>query len=186
MSPAPRSKYPKELLASEANLAALDERLAAPATFTFLRPTPAREAFRWWAEELGVAVLVDWPALAEQRLTPTARLTASAAGQPWSEALDAVLNPLGLAWRAVDAGTIEITTSDKIAREPEVWVYRLDDKAPADSAQLLQRVNDQEAAAAFYDAEHRVLLLRAPAKVQREVRAEFARDGWLAADASAQ
>jgi hypothetical protein len=178
---APRSKYPKALLEAGARLPELAERMAGPATFTFSRPTPVRDVFAWWQEELGVAVLVDWPALDTLRLPPHARLTASTAAQPWSAALDAVLTPLGLGWRAVDGRTIEITTHDKLQTEPVVELYRLNAMAPRDEAAVIAKATaagfDEDAA--FYDAAHRVLLVRAPASVQRALGEQFAQEQWL-------
>ncbi len=180
----PRSKYPAALLAAWAQAAKLDERLAGPATFTFSRPTPAREIFRWWQDELGVAVLVDWPALDAVRVAPLTRLTAGAAGQSWGEALDAALKPLGLGWRRVDARTMEITTLDKVEREPTLEFYRLAAGAESRQDEILARAqrpaangvaNDVAAGAAFCDAARRVLIVRQPAATQRKLAA------WLAA-----
>jgi hypothetical protein len=178
---APRSKYPKALLEAGAQLPALAERMAGPATFTFSRPTPVRDVFAWWQEELGVALLVDWPALESLRMPPHARLTASTAGQPWSAALDAVLAPLGLGWRAIDGRTIEITTHDKVQIERVAELYRLNATAPRDEAAVISKAKTAGLGdgVAFYDATNRVLLVRAPASVQRALAEKLTSDQWL-------
>ncbi len=182
-----RTKYPAALLASGAFHAAIAERLAAPAAFTFSQYTPLREIFRYWQEELAVAVLVDWPALADERLWPSARIACSAADKSWAEAMDSVLEPLGLGWRAVGRNTIEITTLAKIRSEQVFEVYRISPSATLNAEQLIARVQSfsasdakppatadlrQAAAAIAYDAESRVLLVRQPAAIHRQLVAE--------------
>jgi hypothetical protein len=173
-----RTKYPSDLLSAGAYQASIAERLSAPAVFTFSQYAPLREFFRYWQEELEVAVLVDWPALADERLWPQTRIACSAADKSWAEAMDSVLGPLGLAWRAVDHRTVEITTLTKVDAEPQLDVYRVAENASVDAAELSARIqalsgNSQPAAAVAYDAESRVLLVRQPAAAHRRMVAEM-------------
>ena len=92
-----KSRYPARLLDAPPMAAAIADRLAAPTTFTFSHETPLAEVARYWQSELGLAVFVDWPALAEANLWPDSRITGAIANQPWRTALDEVLTPLGLA-----------------------------------------------------------------------------------------
>lgn len=180
----PRSKYPAALIGGVAPAVALQERLGAPATFTFSQYTPLREIFRHWQEEMQVAVLVDWPALADVRLWPNTRIACSSSGTPWEAALDKVLEPLGLAWRPVDKRTIEITSLDRAAAEPMIAVYRLTAEQLATAEELEQHLKtfaesagaDAPAMANIVDAEHSLLLARQPALIHREIAA------WLAND----
>jgi hypothetical protein len=179
---APRSKYPVALLTIGPAGAGLAERLETPATFTFSHFTPLREIFRYWREELDAAVLVDWPAVADEQLGPHTSVTARALDQPWQDALIAVLAPLGLGWHAVDGRTIEITAMAKLAAQPELAVYPLAAGGNIESAELLAQVGRlagenggrEGAASAIFDAEHRVLMVRQPASVQ------LALSHWLA------
>jgi hypothetical protein len=93
-----------------------------------------------------------------------------------------VLEPLGLAWRAVDRRTIQITTLAKAQSEFQLEVYRIAADAKIDGEQLAARVNALAAAAGgesleggavAYDAESRVLLIRQPAAVHRRLVAEL-------------
>ncbi|BBO34060.1 hypothetical protein PLANPX_3672 [Lacipirellula parvula] len=177
-----RSKYPSALIGGVAPAVALQERLGAPATFTFSQYTPLREIFRHWQEEMQVAVLVDWPALADVRLWPNTRIACSSSGTPWEAALDKVLEPLGLAWRPVDKRTIEITSLDKAAAEPMIAVYRLTADQLGTVEELEQHLKtfaesagvNAPGVANVVDSEHSLLLARQPALVQREIAA------WLA------
>jgi hypothetical protein len=174
-----RTKYPGHLLGGGSFHQAIAERMSAPALFTFSQYTPIREVFRFWQEELEVAVLVDWPALAEERVWPQTRIACSAADKPWAEAMDAVLEPLGLAWRAVDRRTIEITTKAKVDSEPALELYRVKADAADNGGQVTERVaalagNDGDAAnAVFYDVDSRTLLTRLPASIHRRIVGEL-------------
>jgi len=184
-----RSKYPKSLLSRESHYASMAQRMTARTTFTFVDYTPLREIFRYWQEELQIAVLVDWPALAQERLRPQTAIACSAVDKPWSEAIDSVLTPLGLAWRAVDRRTIEITSADKADAEPQLDVYRLAANAKIDTDELTAKLAEWTAAAkddeansssAIYDADHRILLVRQPAAVQRAVAHRLSEQRLLA------
>ncbi len=146
--------------------------------FTFSDFAPLREVLRYWQEEMGVAVLVDWPALSTERLWPQSRIACSAANQPWSEAMDSVLAPLGLGWRAVDHRTLEITTAAKVATEPMLELYRVAEGTVGNGEDLVARVRGltdrPDANGIVFDAASRVLLVRQPAAVQRKVVRELA------------
>jgi hypothetical protein len=132
--------------------------------------------------------------LADERLAPTARIAASAADKPWTEALSAVLAPLGLAWRAVDARTIEITSLEHDRLHPETALYRLAAGANADAASLIAQVEqivsetnaDHPAGApaapvaSDYDVAHRLLIVRLPAAAHRRLAAWLAEQSLLA------
>jgi hypothetical protein len=176
-----RTKYPSALLAPGSVHAKLSERLAAPAVFTFSQYAPLREIFRYWQAELGVAVLVDWPALEGERLWPNTRIACSAADKTWAEAMDSVLEPLGLGWRAVDRNTIELTTLARVRTEPQLELYEIAPNASINAEALIARVQslapataDQQVTPAIvYDAKSRVLLVRQPAALQRRLVAEL-------------
>lgn len=186
-----RSKYPAALVAGAASNPALADRLDAPTTFAFTTPTPLREVFRYWQEESGVAVLADWPAIAELRLSPQSRLSCSAGPKPWGSALDDVLHSLGLGWRAVGPRTIEITSQKKVDQEPMLEVFPLVGKATIDSTKLLdeiERITADEtqqgkkapAIASWCDARNRILVVRQPAAGQRRLARWLAQNGYLA------
>ncbi len=186
---APRSKYPVELLPTQAGSADLAKRMQGSTTFTFSEYTPLREVFRYWQEELAAPVLVDWPALAEERLWPHSRIVTSAIDKPWSTALDESLAKLNLAWRPAGGRTIEITTLAKAKSEPQLEIYRLAAEAKTTSDDIAAKVQElsgatgateTDGAATIFDAAHRVLMVRQPAVVERALR------GWLIEQRSAR
>jgi hypothetical protein len=173
-----RTKYPSNLLVGGSFHQAVAERMSAPALFTFSQYAPIREVFRFWQEETEVAVLVDWPALAEERVWPQTRIACSAADKPWAEAMDAVLEPMGLAWRAVDRRAIEITTRAKVDSASMLECYRLKADAAASGDQVMKHIealagDGGGAHAVFYDAESRTLLIRLPAAAHRRIVSEL-------------
>jgi hypothetical protein len=180
----PQSKYPAGILTAWAGVAEVEKPLSAPATFTFSRPTALGEVFRWWQQELGVAVLVDWPALETQRLAPQTRVLAASAQKPWGEAMTEVLTPIGLGWRPVDAKTIEITSLDRIRTQQVTELYRIGAGSSLSGAGLVQKVLElsggdapSSAGRVFYDEAHRMLMVRQPSAIQRRVADYLERAG---------
>ncbi len=134
----------------EPALQQLAASLHGQARFTFSHYTPLSEIFSHWQQQLGLALLVDWPALlgessgggeessraGEQSKVghgplagPATRIACAVANQPWEQALDLVLEPLGLAWRAMDGQTLQITSAQIVQEEAQLEFYPL---APAE------------------------------------------------------
>lgn len=152
-----RSRYPARLLGAKPFYSLVEERVTAPTTFTFSHETPLAEVFRYWQSELGLPVFVDWPELAKRDLWPDSRITCRITNEPWQAALDAVLTPLELGWRAGPGGTIQITSQAVVDNEDVLDLY------PADLWH--GKANDQ--ATVFRDPTNKLVYVRAPAAVHR-------------------
>jgi hypothetical protein len=152
-----RSKYPGRLLSARSHNAAVAEQLAAPAIFTFSHETSLAEVFQYWQGEMGMPVFVDWPALATAKLWPESGITCRIANEPWHTALDKVLEPLGLGWRAVAGGGIQITSREAIESRPMLDIY------PSNEWQL-----SPEHATVIHDRVNNLTYVRAPAAVHRQ------------------
>jgi hypothetical protein len=152
-----RSKYPERLLSARSYNATVAEQLAAPAIFTFSHETPLAEVFQYWQGEMGLPVFVDWPALATAKLWPESGVTCRIANEPWHAALDKVLEPLGLGWRAVAGGGIQITSREAIESRPMLDIY------PGNEWQL-----SPEHAKVIHDRVNNLTYVRAPAAVHRQ------------------
>jgi hypothetical protein len=118
-----RSRYPAERLSVESPYVKLSAKLSKPTTFTFLPWTRLADVVREWQASTGVTILVDWTALAKEELAPSTPIACSAINRPWDAALDSVLEPLGLAWWAVDAETIQITSHAALAGIERIEFY---------------------------------------------------------------
>jgi hypothetical protein len=104
-----QSKYPVDLLRTKSLETILAPRLDRKTTFSFVTWTPLAQVIRHWERESKLTILVDWSALADVQLAPASTIACSVEGVHGHEALDAVLEPLGLAWVPVDENTIQIT-----------------------------------------------------------------------------
>jgi hypothetical protein len=133
---APKSKYPAERLSIESPYAKLAPKFGKPTTFTFLPWTRLGDVVGHWQVSTGVTILVDWEALAKEELAPATPIACSVINRPWDAALDAVLEPLGLAWWAVDGETIQITSKTALGQMERIEFY----------ASLKERPGNDEAA----------------------------------------
>jgi hypothetical protein len=145
-----RTRYPSERLSIEPPYRQLDAKLSQATTFTFLPWTRLADVFRHWQESSGLTILVDWRTLAELELTPATPISCSAIDRPWAEVLQEILEPLSLAWWAVDGETIQITTPDALAAIQRTEFYEVpsatrDQFASSDALvdSLLKRVKEQ-------------------------------------------
>jgi hypothetical protein len=135
----PRSRYPIERLSVEPALQQLSESLNGQASFTFSRYTPLREIFSYWQQQLGLVLLVDWSAVLDSPsgarhgptglqvppIGPATRVACAVDDLPWHRALDSVLEPLGLSWRAIDGGTLQITSVEVAQGAGQLVFYPL-------------------------------------------------------------
>jgi hypothetical protein len=118
-----RSRYPADLLSIDSPYSKLSPTLSEPTTFTFLPWTRLTDVVAHWQASTGVTMLVNWEALAKEELAPGTPIACSAINRPWDAALDAVLEPLGLTWWAIDGQTIQITSRDKLASLGQIEFY---------------------------------------------------------------
>lgn len=137
----PRSRYPVERLVGSPAGMLLEEALAKPTTFTFSQYTAIDDVFVHWQTELDVPLLIDWPALAKADFGPSSAITCAIIDEPWNLALEKVLEPLGLGWRAVAGNAIEITSAKKVQDELQLEIYPLVPTKAFSIADLLQKLN---------------------------------------------
>ena len=121
-----QSKYPLRLLAVEPSQHPLAPKLTRRTTFSFVTPTPLVEVFAHWRETSGLKLLVDWRSLADAGLGPRSTILCSATNRSWRDALDGVLDPLGLAWTPGGADTLWIASREQIEAETTVEFYPMD------------------------------------------------------------
>ncbi len=166
----PRSRFPVERLAGAPAYAVVAKRLRVPTTFTFSHYTPMSEVVRFWQRELAIPILVDWPALASSDLWPDSRIACSIENKPWQEALDQVLEPLGLGWRATLGGAIEITSAEKVRTQLQLELVPLrrdlgNEVAPV--LEALRNLSARQLGKIAYDPAGNVLIVLQSAATQR-------------------
>lgn len=187
----PRSSYPVERLSLLSASGRLAEKLDTRTTFTFSHYTPLCEIFTFWQQQLGVAVLVDWPAALVEQAGPQTQIACSVINKPWPAALDAVLEPIGLGWRAVDNETIEITTARVVHEQPWLKFHALDRHGKQGSTEMLARLrqllddrraiaSNRSPAALLFDPASNMLLAYEPAANGRRL------EKWLSRPSTAR
>jgi hypothetical protein len=106
-------------------------------------------------EEAGqVDLLVNWMLLVDAGVRPQTQGTLVVHERPLAEALSQLLEPLGLAYRIVDPGTLEITTRKAAAARLELEFFKVGpliaSGIPAQS--LIEPIQDRLAPATWNDA----------------------------------
>ncbi len=162
----PRSRYPVKRLAGTPANVLLQKILATHTTFTFSQYTPIDEVFVHWQTEIGVPLLIDWPALAEAEVWPSTTIACAIIDQPWSIALEKILEPLGLGWRATASGAIEITSAKKVQNELQLELYSLRNDFDGDARSLAKL---QAGGVILYDPAEKTLLVLESAVAQRAI-----------------
>ena len=172
----PRSRYPVKRLAGTPANGLLQKNLATPTTFTFSQYTPIDEVFVHWQTEIGVSLLIDWPALAKAEVWPTTTIACAIIDQPWSIALEKILEPLGLGWRATASGAIEITSAEKVQNELQLEIYPLRSDFEGDTRTLAKL---QAEGVILYDPAGKTLLVLESAVMQRAIFRRLGELGML-------
>ncbi len=150
----PRSRLDPKQFELTTRLDQARASLARPVTVNFNTPTPLVEIVSHLAGVSETNILVNRLALAGARIDPRAACTLTVERQPLSAALDKLLGPLGLAYRAVNADTLEVTTRKTAADRLELEFYRVDKLLSGDpkAVALLERVKARVAASTWNDA----------------------------------
>jgi hypothetical protein len=149
-----RFSFPPEMFELATRRQRAAAKLSTPLSLNFGRPTLLVDILARVERETGLRILVDWRALEEQGWNPDAVAVLTADEQPLGEALSSLLLPLDLAWRVVDAGTVQVTTPDVLAARAELEFHPAGDLlARGDSAALLARIRKELGPHHFRDAE---------------------------------
>jgi hypothetical protein len=130
----------------------------------------------------GPEFLIDRPALAAAKTSENVATTLRAERLPLGLVLRQLLEPLGLAWRAVDSNTLQITTQKALAARFEVEFYPQANRAAAQPAgalidQVRAGVHDAvwgdtgASGALYYDPPSRCLIVLQTQPVQATVEA---------------
>jgi hypothetical protein len=138
----------------------------------------------------GVRILVDWRDVASAGWNPLGEATLVASKQPLQSALDALLTPLDLGWRVIDAQTIQVVTPARLNEQGELEIYKVGDLLAIDQSPdaLVGKIRAGLGDGAFiagggngeirYDEDGQCLLAWLPQPKQRELEALLAK--WRA------
>jgi len=157
--------------------------LSEPVTANFGRPESLTRILNYLRGNTQLTLLVDQPALAEQRTSIDMEAALAADRQPLGQTLTALLEPMELTWRVVGPRAIEITTPQAAARHGEVEFYPVGELAVAGGGEaLVARIGRELVAGADadpqfprpvirFDAASRALIVRASQSTQLRLAA---------------
>ncbi len=103
------------------------ENLSRPVSLNFREPTPLRRIVSDLEEAAHISIHINWLMLVEEGLSAQTSGTLSVQQVPLAEALDRLLQPLGLAYRVIGADTIEITTRKAALAKLELEFFPVGD-----------------------------------------------------------
>jgi hypothetical protein len=182
-----QSHYDPSRFALATKTAQARAKLDHPLTLNFAEPTPLVRIAADLERPSGMRILVNWLAICSAGGSPQIAGTLKAHDQPLSQALDGLLQPLGLVYRVVDAETLEITTAKANNARLELEFYpigKLLDKGQT-LASLTERIVSEVAQGSWgeaggsgvlaFDEPSRCLLVLQPQPVQTLLEAALAR-----------
>jgi hypothetical protein len=154
--------------------------LTRPISLNYSQPTRLMTILERLGEAAKVRIVVDGVDVAGAGWNPAGDAKLLVSNQPLSAALDALLEPLDLAWRVIDGQTIQVVTPARLAAQGEFELYPVDDLLKGgDGEALVVRAktalgegNFREAGGGGeirYDAGSQCLLAWLPQGEQREL-----------------
>ena len=123
-------------------------------TINFHEPTPLVRIASELETLSGTTLLIDWLAIEPDQRWSEVAGTLTVAARPLSEALDTLLQPLGLAYRVIDADMLEITARNVVTGKLETEFYPVGDlvTGTTTAASLVEKIESQVAGATWSDA----------------------------------
>lgn len=119
------AKYDPAFFRLESRRLQAEARLKTPISLNFSQPTPLVRIVDFLGKAAGVRILIDWRDIAAAGWNPDGEATLIADKQPLADALDALLQPMDLAWRVVDGRTIQVLTPETLAARTEFELYQV-------------------------------------------------------------
>jgi hypothetical protein len=140
-----RSRFPASRFPLASRTAQVRDKLDRPVTITFIQPTPLPEVAQYVHHVTGLTIAIDWRRLLPEGIAPSAEITCGVTDKPLEESLSALLSPLGLGWRVVNADSIQLVTQADAEGRLEVEFYPVGDdvQAAGQSRPLVDRLRKE-------------------------------------------
>jgi hypothetical protein len=176
----PISRYDRANFTLKTRLEQAKPKLDTPITLNYSQGAPLTKIVERLEEAAGVRILIDWESLAPVGWNPDGEAVLLANKQPLRETLTALVEPMELAWRAIDGNTLQILSPQALQQRTELEFYPLGDLAVADEGEsLLARLKTTLGEELFrdsggpcdlrYDAESKHLLASLPQPLQKKL-----------------
>jgi hypothetical protein len=148
-----RSRLNPDLFTLATRSAQAQAVLGREVTVNFSRGASLGEILNYLRDLTGVEFLVDRPALNAAGISDDPRAVLKVDKQSLAVALSQMLEPLGLAWRAVAANTLQITAQKAVATRLELEFYKVGELvAKGQHAALIERIKSRVAGGTWSDA----------------------------------
>jgi len=175
----PQSKFNPELFSLTPHWARASSLLVKPVTLNFLQPASLVRILSRLSEDTGLAIVVDWQALATLGWTPDTETTLAVNRRPVDEVLTQLLQPMELTYRVVDVTTVQVTSPAAVEARWDVEFYPVKDlPTPGETPEaFVARVRrelsggepSQLAGVLHFDAPSRHLIAALPQPLQRKL-----------------
>ena len=116
-------QYAPSIFRLETRTARAQRKLDQPISLTYIRPASFQRIVDRISETARIHVLIDWRTLAEVDWSPDAEVAFATAGEPLSDALTKLLEPMDLTYRVVSESVLQITTQEAFDARLEVEFY---------------------------------------------------------------
>ncbi len=138
-------KFPRELFALSTRREKAAPILLRNASVTYYHPAPLVDILHELERQTQARILIDWHGLRAANWSMKAQGTLTVEGTPLNEALDSLLAPLDLTWKAIDARTIQVTSQVAADAARELEFYPVKKLLPdgGNDDELLTRLNDE-------------------------------------------
>lgn len=102
-------------------------KLGQPISLTYIKPAPFERIIDKISETARIHILIDWRALAEADWSPDGVVPFATAGEPLTDALTKLLDPMELTYRVVSGSVLQITTQEAAEARLEVEFYKIEE-----------------------------------------------------------
>mgnify|MGYP002623671151 CR=1 FL=1 len=177
-----RSKFDAKLFATTSKTQRAQPKLKTSVRAVYHVEKPLTKILAHLEKAADVNILVDWQALGEVGWPPHSNAAVVADGVPLSKALDELLGPMDLTWRALDENTLQVTSVQALTSQAELEVYPVGKVLAAEGIPALRLIDGLQkelgpglfvAAGGPYeirfDAPSKSLLVRLPQAQQRVI-----------------
>lgn len=177
-----RSKFDAKLFATTTRTQRAQPKLKTSVRAVYHVEKPLTKILAHLEKVADVNILVDWQALGEVGWPPHSTAAVVADGVPLSKALDELLSPMDLTWRALDENTLQVTSVQALTSQAELEVYPVGKILAAEGVPALRLIDGLQkelgpglfvAAGGPYemrfDSPSKTLLVRLPQAQQRVI-----------------
>lgn len=136
-----KSKFPPELFELRTRSEAVAAKLSQKVKLNFSQPANFTKIIARLEEAGKLRILIDWRSLAEAGWNPDGEAQLVADDIPLRDALKKLLDPMELAFRAVDARTLQIVSRQTLSQRLDIELYSAKElvKNPEDGPGMVAR-----------------------------------------------